>query len=232
MEYRVMTALFSKISLGALVATGMIMAPLSTAFAEDDRGSKAEVESTTASEKDFVQKVGNEIVKILADRNSNIDERRERFRKVLRENFDIKSIGKFVLGRYWRTISDDQKSQFLKLFEDALVENYSSQFDNYHNESLEVKGSRDSKAGGTIVQSQVIRPQGGNPLNVDWKVFSVKDGSYKILDIVVDGVSLSNTQRSTYAATIQNNNGSIDALLSSMQDKNFIKNMNASPQNS
>ena len=223
-----MTEMFSRVSLICLVALGGIASTaLSPAFAEADDKSSSDSQSGVTDYKDFVQKVGNEIVKILADRNTTLDERRDRFRTVLENNFDIKSIGKFVLGRYWRTISEEQKSQFLKLFEDALVENYSSQFDNYNNESLEVKGSRDSKAGGMIVQSQVIRPQGGNPLNVDWKVFSMKAGSYKILDIVVDGVSLSNTQRSTYAATIQNNNGSIDALLKSMQDKNFIKNMKA-----
>lgn len=183
------------------------------------------------SYQEFVKNVGNDIVKILADRGSNLDERRERFRAVLKTNFDIRSIGRFVLARHWRTLNDEQRSRFLNLFENALVENYASQFDNYNNESLEVKGARGSKEGGVIVQTEVIRPQGGKPLNVDWKVFHTKDGSYKILDIVIDGVSLSNTQRSTYAATIQNNNGRIEALLESMEDKNFAKSLNAQSSN-
>jgi phospholipid transport system substrate-binding protein len=181
---------------------------------DDAQASKSDL----AGYQSFIKDVGNQIVSILANRTLNLDQRRELFRKVLRQNFDIKSIGKFVLARNWRKMTEDQKSRFVELFEDALVENYSSQFDNYNNESLTVTGVRDSHDGGAKVQSEVIRPHGGNPLKVEWKVFN-KNGRYSILDISIDGVSLSNTQRSTYNSTIQNNSGSVDALLSSMTEK-------------
>lgn len=180
----------------------------------DGQTSKADL----AGYQSFITDVGNQIVGILANRSLKPEERREQFRQILKQNFDIKSIGKFVLARHWRKMTDEQKSKFHGLFENALVDNYSSQFDNYNNESLKVTGVRDSHDGGAKVQSEVIRPAGGNSLKVEWKVFN-KKGQYSILDISIDGVSLSNTQRSTYDSTIQNNNGDIDALLSSMAEK-------------
>ncbi|MBX9697354.1 MAG: ABC transporter substrate-binding protein [Alphaproteobacteria bacterium] len=209
--------------------SGLILASLmlwgsSPAKAENDPENSAKNNAAQASRdnlagyQSFITEVGNQIVAILANRSSSLDQRREQFRDVLRKNFDIKSIGKFVLARHWRKLTEDQKSRFIGLFEEALVENYSSQFDNYQNESLQVIGVRNSNDGGVKVQSEVIRPHGGKSLKVEWKVFN-KNAQYSILDISIDGVSLSNTQRSTYDSTIQNNNGDVDALLSSMGDK-------------
>lgn len=205
--------LTSLIFLGSMPAKAINGAEDNTIKA-DAHASKADLEGYQS----FITDVGNQIVAILANRSSSLDQRREQFRDVLRKNFNIKSIGKFVLARHWRKMTEDQKSRFIGLFEDALVENYSSQFDNYNNESLKVIGVRDSNDGGVKVQSEVIRPQGGKSLKVEWKVFN-RNGQYSILDISIDGVSLSNTQRSTYDSTIQNNNGSVDALLSSMAEK-------------
>lgn len=171
---------------------------------------------------EFVENVGNQIIRILVDQKSDFDTRQEKFRVVLRENFNIKSIAKFVIARYWRTLNEAQKDEFISLFENTLVENYSAQFNNYSNETLKVTNQQETKDGGFIIQSQVIRPAGGPPLNVDWKVFERKDG-FKIYDIIVNGVSLSITQRSLYASTIQSNNNDINKLLNSMKDKNFHK---------
>lgn len=193
----------------------------------NENSNEASVSEKGHSYETFVNDIGNQIIGILVDRNSPMEDRRERFRQILKSVFEIKSIGKFVMARYWRTMNDEQKAEFLKLFEDALVENYSAQFDNYNNEKLSVLSSHETKDGGKIVQSQIVRPKGGEPLSVDWKVFDTKNGM-KIYDLIVNGVSLSITQRSLYASTIQNNNGSIDALLTSMRDKDFHKKLNNS----
>lgn len=208
----------------ALVLTSLMFLASTQVTAVSDAEGSARKNDAQAAKADlegyqsFITDVGNQIVAILANRSSSLDQRREQFRNVLKKNFNIKSIGKFVLARHWRKMTEEQKSRFIELFEDALVENYSSQFDNYNNESLKVIGVRDSKDGGVKVQSEVIRPQGGNSLKVEWKVFN-RNGQYSILDISIDGVSLSNTQRSTYDSTIQNNNGSVESLLNSMAEK-------------
>src|SRR4051812_37671701 len=55
--------------------------------------------------------------------NANIGnaEKQQRFRTLFKQDFDIPAIGQFVLGRYSRTVSPDDKQHFSALFEDVIV---------------------------------------------------------------------------------------------------------------
>lgn len=176
----------------------------------------------TKSYEDFVAETGNDIIHILVNKEKPMPQRKEEFALVLHKQFDMRAIGKFVMSKHWRGFSKDQREEFLKLFNDAVVENYASQFDNYHNEKLNVKGAYGTPDGGVVVQSVVIRPAGGPPLKVDWKVFQTKAGP-KVLDIVVDGVSMSITLRSEYAGVFQSKGGfagdGVQGLFKYLRDK-------------
>lgn len=178
---------------------------------------QATQESGSAAAEQFVGNVGNEIISVLVNKGQPLSARKETFRGILYQNFDMKSIGKFVLARYWKRLEADQKQEYLKLFEDAVVENYASQFDNYNNEKLQVTGSYQTKDSGLVVQSKILRPAGAPPLQVDWKVFHTKNG-FKVLDIVVNGVSMSITLRSEYMNVYTTRHG-IDGLLTYLQEK-------------
>ena len=90
-------------------------------------------------------------------------------------------------------------------------------FAEYGGESLRVTGSR-ADPDGVIVSSQIIRPQ-GLPIAVDWRL-GLSDGHYKIIDVIVDGVSMALTQRSEFAAMIQRNGGQVAGLLAAMRAEN------------
>ena len=149
----------------------------------------------------FVTKIGNEIINILVHRSQPLEARKKAFRTVLSRDFDMSSIGKFVIARYWRGMSEEQQNEYLKLFISAVIENYASQFDNYNNEKLTVTGSRKTDDGGYVVMSKIIRPGKGQPLKVDWKLFKTPRGM-KVLDIVVDGVSMSTCNNALCTSTI------------------------------
>lgn len=167
--------------------------------------------------KDFITKIGNDIIRILVNKSAPMEDRKQEFRGVLKTNFDIPSIGKFVLARYWRQATDSQKDEYLNLFEDAIVDNYAAQFDNYNNETLNVESARESRDGGVIIVSKIVRHDNTPPLQVDWKIFKTKQG-LRVLDIVVNGVSMSISQRSEYASVIKSKGG-IDGLLQAMRNK-------------
>lgn len=166
--------------------------------------------------KTFVEKVGNEIVQILVNKEKPMADRKETFRSVLKRDFDIPAIGRFVLASHWRTMTDGDKTEFLKLFENAIVDNYSAQFDNYNNETLVVRDGVLGKDGGAVVSSIINRHGGNKPLQVNWVVF-FKKGQFRILDIKVEGVSMSITQRNDYKSIIQNSK--IDGLLKALRAK-------------
>ncbi len=168
--------------------------------------------------KKFIEDTGNKVIQILVNKTVSLSERQNRFRQLIQEKFDMRAIGRFVLGRYWAQTTPAQKTEYLKLFEDSIVESYSHQFDNYTNEQLKITNGRPSSKGGVIVSSQIIRAAGAAPLQVDWKVFNTAKGM-RILDVIVNGVSMSLTYRSEYANVYNSRGGSIEGLLSALRSK-------------
>ena len=145
---------------------------------------------------DFIVILGNQGLEVIRS-SATLDQKATYFHQVLRQDFDLSDISRFVLGPYWRVASKAQRREFRALFEDYLVRFYGQRFAQYGGESLRVNGSRTDPAG-VIVTSQIIRSQ-GPPIKVDWQLV-VSDGRYKISDISIDGVSMALVQRSEFAA--------------------------------
>jgi len=142
-------------------------------------------------------------------------EREARVREILKANFDEEAIAKFALGTYWRDATDAQRSEYMKLFEDMIVQTYTTRFENYSGQVLKIGESVPGGDNDSIVSSQ-IQQKDGPPIDVQWRVRS-ENGSFRVVDVVVAGVSMSVTQRSDFASTIQNGGGKVDALLVSMR---------------
>ncbi len=163
----------------------------------------------------FVQNLGNTALMSLTGKNINRKTREARVRDILQKNFDVQAIGKFALGTYWRDASETQRKEYMGLFEDMIVQTYTTRFEDYSGQQLKVTGSTPSGSTDFIVDSQVIQKD-GPPVNLQWRVRS-KDGGLHIVDVVVEGVSMSITQRSDFSSVIQNGGGTVDALLSSLR---------------
>lgn len=173
------------------------------------------------AEQAFVQGLGEKALSILADKSVTEAETKATFKKMMNENFDLTAIGRFVLGRYWHSATPAQQQEYTTLFHRMVEKIYTDRFSLYSGETFNVTGSRaDPNGGDTMVLSQVVRPQ-GPPVNVEWRVRKV-DGKPKILDVVVEGVSMSVTQRAEFASVIQRGGGQLDALLQMMRDRTAV----------
>jgi phospholipid transport system substrate-binding protein len=135
---------------------------------------------------------------------------------LLNDNFAVPTIGQFVLGRYWRTATPEERKEYLDLFEDLIVVTYVDRFSRYSGERLKVTRTvSDNESGDTIVYSEISRPA-GQPIEVGWRVRKYAS-SFKIVDVYVEGVSMGQTQRSEFSSVIRNNGGSLTALLGEMR---------------
>ena len=85
------------------------------------------------------------------------------------------------------------------------------------NETLKITGSRPEGDTDGIVSSQIIRPD-APPVAVDWRVRQRGD-SLKVIDVAVEGVSMSVTQRSEFASVIQRGGGQIESLLQTLRQR-------------
>jgi phospholipid transport system substrate-binding protein len=163
----------------------------------------------------FVANLGNQAIQVLGP--SVPQARRVAvFRELFRDDFDVPGIGQFVLGRYWRVATPQEQEEFLRLFQEYIVQAYSSRLSEYGGEPFRVIGSRPNGAE-TIVSSEVARA-GGNRVQIDWFLID-QGGRFKITDVYVGGVSMKVTQRDEFASVIQRNGGRIDALLAQLRQK-------------
>jgi phospholipid transport system substrate-binding protein len=165
----------------------------------------------------FVQNLGDQAIKIITDKGLSPTDRERKFHQMFVDSFDVPAIGRFVLGRYWRTASDAQKTEFLKLFEDMIVKTYNNRFNEYKGEQFVVINSR-TDGDSAMVTTNVTRPGGNQPVKVDWRVLRPQ-GKLKIVDVVIEGVSMSVTQQQEFGSVIQRNGGQIDSLLASMRER-------------
>ncbi|NVK17292.1 MAG: ABC transporter substrate-binding protein [Methylocystaceae bacterium] len=143
------------------------------------------------------------------------------FRNLLNEGFDVRAIGKWVLGRYWRKASEAEKEDYLKLFEDFIIVTYSKRFEDYSGENitLTVTESLAKNDQDAIVRSQIERPQSSEPILVDWRVKANKDGEKKVVDVLIAGVSMSQTQRAEFVSVIKRGGGNVSALIDALRTK-------------
>ena len=145
-------------------------------------------------------------------------ERVRRFRVMFKENFAVRSIGKFVLGRHWRRASDDEKREYFQLFEDLMVVTYVDRFQRYAGEALKVTKARADTDTIATVFSEIERPGGAQPIRVDWRV-GTNGTIYKVLDVVVEGTSMSNTLRSDFGSIVRREGGRVSGLLVKLREK-------------
>lgn len=149
----------------------------------------------TEAEK-LINDLGERAIKSLTDGSQNsID---TTFLQLLDEGFDISYIAGFVMGRNWKSFSDVQKDEFRAIFRQRLKKTYAIRFKEYKGVNFKVKSSR-TEGKRQIVQT-VIQKEGGPATLVDWVVVATAAG-YKIHDVVVEGISMSQTMRSDYSAS-------------------------------
>ena len=177
-----------------------------------------EAPSPQSAEEDFVSSVGNQIIMFIKEKNLSKQQQEQHFRDILQNSFSLKSIARFVLGRYWKQASPQEREEYNQLFEDVVIGNYVSQFGDYTNEKFTVESSYPSNMGGIMVKSKIYRPH-KDPVAVTWFVRDVPGHGLRVFDLFVEGISLSITQRSEYAAIIRKHGGQIRGLLDEMQNQ-------------
>ena len=186
----------------SLLIASVSLAPTPTAIAAD-----ANV---------FMNEMWNRAVEVLS-KKVPATERLTRFRQLFQADFDGPGIARFVLGRYWRSASEQEQQEFLKLFEDYVVFVYGTRLSSFNGETFRVKGSR-PEGNGVVVATDILNPGGEPPIKVDWRLIS-DNGAFKINDVIIEGISMLVTQRSEFASIIQRHGGQVSELLAMMRER-------------
>ncbi len=164
----------------------------------------------------FVQSRAQQIISVLANKSLSNAQKNATFSKAVDDLADVPRITNFVLGKYARTISPAQRTQFASVFRTYAEGVYQGRLGDYHGENLKVTGSVVRKPGDVIVNTVVVGGQVDKPLPVSWRVLGA-NGSWKVVDVQVQGVWLAITQQQDFVSTIDNAGGDIGVLIAQLQ---------------
>ena len=176
----------------------------------------AEVDATKAE--DFIKTTTAKGIEQIINANVSQQEKDKRFYDLLNGALDMDFIGQFVLGRNWRTATAQQRKDFINVYRDLNIATWSKRFNEFKGKNFVFKGTSPSSSKGQVFVNTVVPMDQGEPAKVLWRVRE-KNGNYKIVDIVIEGVSLAQASRSEYTAFIKNNAGGIDALIKNLNEK-------------
>ena len=149
----------------------------------------------------FINQLGIQAINTLRAADLTLDQREAKFRSLLSQGFDLHFMGRFVLGRYWRAATTDQKSDYLTLYGEYLLQTYTARLGGYTDDSFTVTGARQASEKDVVVSTTLVRPS-GLEIAADWRV-RVLDGKFRIIDVMVEGISMAVTQRSEFAAVVR-----------------------------
>lgn len=175
----------------------------------------------------LIRTLGNSAIEMLTNKKLDSREKNRRFRHLLNEGFALKGIGRFALGRYWRRATPAQRNRYQRLFEDYIVNSYSARFGSYAGETFLIVKERIDNPGRASVSTRILRPSGG-PINVVWHLRE-RLGTLRAVDVVIEGISMSLTQRSDFASAIRIAGGDLDMFLDTLEAK--VRSINIGPKN-
>jgi phospholipid transport system substrate-binding protein len=131
---------------------------------------------------------------------------------------DTEKMARYVMGKYWRTATEKQKTDFVNAFTNTMIRSYSQSLLKLRIESVNVEKTIEEKPGRVTVASSVLQSD-GNKSDVIYRVYlNKKTKKWMLYDVVVEGVSMLLSYRKAYGSEISKKG--LDTVITEMQSKN------------
>jgi len=163
----------------------------------------------------FVQSTVNRASKTLSE-NLTKEEKIDQLKKIALETVDIKGIGFYTLGSVRKTLNDNQKITYIKLFEKYFLKTFSSRLSEYTNPEINVYGKEVLNENYTIVNSLLKATNERPEIKIDWRIYTKNRENPLIRDLIIEGLSLARTQKEEFASILNTNDGDIEALFKTL----------------
>jgi len=179
------------------------------AFGRMPAGSATELQQAET----FINDLGVKLATILSATDSAPADREQDLRELMGAGIGFSVIGRFVLGRTWRKATPEQRETYQEMFKLYVVSTYTRRFSSYRDVAFKIIKSRKAGKSDAIVKTALKRPD-AKDIHADWRVRSV-NGDPKIVDVMIEGISMAVTQRQDFAAVVKKSG--IDGLLENLR---------------
>jgi phospholipid transport system substrate-binding protein len=165
----------------------------------------------------LIRSMADTVISILSNRGLPKAQREERFRQIYRANFNHPVIARFVMGPPWQKASEAERTEFLGLFETYVAKVYAAQLSTYSGEKLDVlRAERDGT--GAVVESRIVDSKTGRTVDIKWRLRPA-GGRLMVNDVLIENISMSQTQRREFASVLQQRGGTAAGLIAAMREK-------------
>ena len=167
----------------------------------------------------------SDLIKEIVDQASNIlssddpvESKIIKLNDIAERSVDINGIGMYTLGKYRKSISEEDKSKYQKLFKSYFLKSFSSRLVDYTDPKINVVSEKKVSDKYTIVNSILEANKGRPEVKIDWRIYTKNPEKPLIRDLMVEGLSLARTQKEEFNSVIQNNNGDINSLFKVLEE--------------
>ncbi len=166
--------------------------------------------------KHFLEKV-DELITVIKDKESSKDQRNEKIRVVIDPMFDFELMAKLSLGKKWLTLNEKESKEFVKLYVERMKNSYSSKFDTYKDEKVNILEILSPKSNRLVLVTDLVT--NGDKLSIVYKFYKPKTEKqnkdrWLIYDVEIQGVSMLKTDKSQFSEFLQTK--TIQELMDSM----------------
>ena len=165
----------------------------------------------------FVQSTVNRASAILTKSISREDKMNE-LKLIAKDTVDIRGIGLYTLGSFRKNLSENEKNEYLDLFENYFLKTFSSRLSEYTNPKIEVKDKKVLNKNYTIVNSLLVGTSERPEIKIDWRIYTKNPDNPLIRDLIIEGLSLVRTQKEEFASILNSNNEDINSLFKVLEE--------------
>lgn len=163
-----------------------------------------------------VENLHNALLAVMRDAETlGYSGRYARLAPVIKATFDLPFISKIVVGRYWRSFSEQEKTKFVETFSRLSIATYAGRFDGYSGERFTIVSTKELPKTYTMVRSLLIKPD-GEQVELDY-VLHETDNEWRVINVIADGVSDLSLKRADYTTFLKKKG--INALLDKLEEK-------------
>lgn len=171
---------------------------------------------TAQDARQFVDDIGNHALNVINDAAKDENQKHAKLRQMFSENVDIHWMGRFVLGTGWKQATEDQKKHYMQAYQQYMVAHYTANFSDYTGSKYNISDIKNEQDGEFTVAMQIKTSKELDDISAGYRLRTDNVG-FKIVDIIIEGISLVVTQRSEFASLISQKG--IDGLISSLEEK-------------
>ncbi len=150
-----------------------------------------------------VKKTINDVIRLVTDEELKKPEQLSRRRILLEEaighHFSFSEMAKRSLAAHWKSRSEEERQEFVRLFQSLLSKTFAGKIENYSGEEVRYLKERRKKSYAEV-QTQIISSK--MEVSLYYRLFK-KDGTWWVYDVVINGVSLVKNYRSQFARIIR-----------------------------